>query len=203
MANKYIKGNIKNYSQLNFLAEFLDDHNGYIAGGCFKNIFSKTRIKDIDIFFKASTDFDDAVKVFSEKTEQYSKDYENDNVVAFRHIKSGILLELCRSTFGEVEQVLNRFDFTVTKFALCQEPQEDGTKLCVRYHEQFFEHLFLKRLVIDNGIPFPQSTFNRMLRYVRYGYNPCTESKMKILKAIKEDDREVFPIPAGLYEGWD
>ena len=32
-------------------------HKGYIAGGCFKNIFNGEKIKDIDIFFDDEEEF--------------------------------------------------------------------------------------------------------------------------------------------------
>ena len=50
--------------------------------------------------------------------------------------------------------------------------------------ENFFEHLNLKRLVTDDKIPFPMSTFERMIRYIGYGYRPCRETKVKIATAI-------------------
>lgn len=34
------------------LDKYMTNHKGYIAGGCFKNIFTDTKIKDLDIFFK-------------------------------------------------------------------------------------------------------------------------------------------------------
>lgn len=40
-----------NYRQLWWLDKLLIGHKGYIAGGCFKNIFNNERAKDIDVFF--------------------------------------------------------------------------------------------------------------------------------------------------------
>ena len=39
---------------LNWLDEFMIGHHGFICGGCFKNIFNKEKVKDLDIFFKVN-----------------------------------------------------------------------------------------------------------------------------------------------------
>ena len=45
-----IKQDRENFYMLNFLDKFMMGHKGYIAGGCFKNIFNGEKIKDIDIY---------------------------------------------------------------------------------------------------------------------------------------------------------
>lgn len=61
----------------------------------------------------------------------------------------------------------------------------------------------MKRLVTDGIIPYPMSTFERMLRYAKYGYFPCRETKMKIIKALRDlDDRRV-ELSENLYDWMD
>lgn len=43
---------------------------GFIAGGCFKNILSGERVKDIDIFFESESDFQEAVNLFNDEKHQ-------------------------------------------------------------------------------------------------------------------------------------
>ena len=69
--------------------------------------------------------------------------------------------------------------------------------------QQFFEHLHLKRIVIDKDIPFPMSTFERMLRYAKYGYFPCKETKMKIINALRDLTDEQVELSESLYDGMD
>ena len=64
----------------------------------------------------------------------------------------------------------------------------------------------MKRLVIDERLPLPLNTFQRMFKYTRYGYNMCRESKVKLLVAIRNmtiegdvDDE----LARTLYEGMD
>lgn len=87
----------ENFWMLNWLDEFMEGHKGFICGGCFKNIFNRETVKDIDIFFESSMDFYDAVSYFDRRTagyngagkqdEIYQFCYANDNVRAYKHIK--------------------------------------------------------------------------------------------------------------------
>lgn len=52
-------------------------------------------------------------------------------------------------------------------------------------------------------IPFPMSTFERMLRYAKYGYFPCKETKMKIINALRDLTDEQVELSESLYDGMD
>ena len=231
-----------NYWMLNWLDEFMIGHKGFICGGCFKNIFNKEKVKDLDIFFQSREDFEEAVEYYDSKIAGYwinddenntlSEDeaeykflYKNKNVKAYVHKKSGIRIELCCKIFGTAEDILNQFDFTITKFAYYKEEVKEETDVGlvnpfdddieqikiedthieykVLVHDKFFEHLHIKRLVIDDKIPFPMSTLERAFRYAKYGYFPCKETKMKMARAIKELSDEQLEVSESLYDGMD
>lgn len=210
-----------NFFILNFLDKFMQGHKGFICGGCFKNIFNHEPIKDLDIFFECPEDWVEAVNYFDRQTtgytnddkleEEYSFYYQNDNVKAYKHIKSGIVLELCCKVFGTANDILSKFDFTITKFAYYKvDVTEDingivfaHTEYKVMHDDKFFEHLHLKRLVTDDLILFPMSTFERMIRYAKYGYFPCKETKLKIVKALRELPEEQIELTKSLYDGMD
>lgn len=238
-----IKRDRENFWMLNWLDEYMTGHKGFICGGCFKNIFNKEKVKDLDIFFENESDFDDAVQYFDSQTPGYDGDdvrdekyhfhYENDNVKAYKHIETGVVIELCCKIFGKPEEILNKFDFTITKFAYYKEEVEDKIGAVAEKQElpfetledehfleeigiaethieykilmddAFFEHLHLKRIVIDKDIPFPMSTFERMLRYAKYGYFPCKETKMKIINALRDLTDEQVELSESLYDGMD
>jgi len=228
-----IKENNDNYWMLNWLDEFMIGHKGFICGGCFKNVFSREKVKDLDIFFKSRSDFEEAVQYFDSMTpgykyddkrsEEYTFYYENANVKAYKHNRTGIVIELCCKIFGTAEEILNQFDFTIVKFAYYKEEVEDETgaevgseelpflleesqthiEYKILMHDKFFEHLHMKRLVIDDEIMFPMSTFERMFRYAKYGYFPCKETKMKIVKALRELTDEEVELSENLYDGMD
>lgn len=230
-----------NFWMLNWLDEYMTGHKGFIAGGCFKNIFSKEKVKDIDIFFENENDYNEAVTYFDSMTPGYNGDdkrnedyifhYENEKVKSYKNVKTGIRVELCRAIFGTAQEVISSFDFTVAKFAYYKVEVEDkpweevglldfdGMEELAESHmmkkpethieykvvcdENFFEHLHLKRLVVDDKIPFPMSTFERMIRYIGYGYKPCRETKMKIAMAIHEMSEQEISVGQSLYDGMD
>lgn len=207
----------ENFTELRFLDEFLLGHKGFVAGGCFKNIFNREPVKDVDVFFRSSGDYIDARAYFEAHSSEYEHYYTNDKVTAFRQIradgKPGISVELIRTIFGTPEEILNQFDFTVSKFAYYKveepadpddpfEAEEPVIQAHILHDAAFFEHLFRKRLVIDDKIPFPISTFERMIRYIKYGYLPCRETKEKLIRALQET-RGTDGISNSLYAGMD
>lgn len=207
------------------LRKYLQGHKGYIAGGCFKNIFKREGVKDIDIFFESEKDFNEAEKLFTSKTE-YKEIYRNVNAVGFLDQKDNVAIDLVKSMFLPPGEMISLFDFTITKFALFSEEKaisasedKDGFLFDIKsanekveiewnviFHVDFFQHLMLNRLVIDgDDLEFTLNTFERMLRYSKYGYSPCNGTKIKIVRAINqfnlpEDDDNLF---RGFYNGID
>lgn len=230
-----------NFWMMNWLDQYMAGHKGFIAGGCFKNIFCKEKVKDIDIFFESLTDYEEAVNYFDSMTPGYEGDdkreeeyifhYQNDKVKAYKNTKTGIRVELCKAVFGTAEEVISQFDFTIAKFAYYKAEVEDKTEAAfepfdfdgmeelAEFHiekkpethieykivcdENFFEHLHLKRLVTDDKILFPMSTFDRMIRYIGYGYRPCKETKVKIATAIHDLSEQEIVTGESLYDGMD
>lgn len=216
---------IDNYTKLLWLTHFMEGHKGFICGGCFKNIFNNEKVKDLDIFFHSRSDWEDAVHYFDTMTSGYELDdvreekyhflYENNNVKAYKHIKTGIQIELCNKIFGTPEEIIKQFDFTIVKFALYSETEEvridtdifeilePVTTFKVAMDNNFFEHLHEKRLVIDEDILFPISTFERTIRYAKYGYFPCRETKKKLVRAIWDVEEDELDVSKSLYDGMD
>ena len=212
-----IEQEANNFWQLNWLDEFMIGHKGFICGGCFKNIFNNERAKDLDVFFESQSEWEKAVQYFDSLCENpdewgdwgtFRFYYENDNVKAYKHIKRGTVIELCRKIFGTAREIIDSFDFTITKFALYKEEVEDENgethiEKKIVCDDKFFEHLHLKRLVIDNKIPYPMSTFERMFRYAKYGFFPCKETKMKVIHSLRELDESQVELSENLYDGVD
>ena len=55
--NQFTEKLANQISKVRFLDTYMAGHNGFIAGGCFKNIFNNEKIKDVDIFFESESDF--------------------------------------------------------------------------------------------------------------------------------------------------
>lgn len=208
---------IYNYRQLWWLDKLLIGHRGYIAGGCFKNIFNNERVKDVDIFFENKADCLEAISYYKKEMQKHPNDwqfvYENEKVWSVYSNKEEVRLELIKSVFGKPKQVISNFDFTITKFAYYKnydnvDEENYMAVFEVMLHEDFFEHLHTKRLVVDDEMIYPVSTFNRVLRYAKYGYQPCRETKIKIvtnLAMLDPKNQNDFEKELGksLYEGLD
>lgn len=206
----YIETTPENFYQIRWLDKYMVKHKGFIAGGCFKNILSGERVKDIDIFFENEGEFHEAVDLFNSDDlvkEGWKFKYRNEKVCAFQKDGEKTWVEFIQSEFGTPEEILRSFDFTVAKMAYFKKnvESEDGSKIeyTILHHPNFFEHLHMKRLVIDENIPFPISTWERTYRYAKYGYKMCRETKKKLLDAIRNttpSDNDLSMYNVG---GWD
>jgi hypothetical protein len=210
---EFVQREIENFYNLKWLDAYMIGHKGFIAGGCFKNIFNNEKVKDIDIFFESKKDYQDAKSYYDEDDDYYFY-YGNKKVVSYKHKKSGISIELIKSTFGKPEEILDQFDFSIAKFTYYKteteeysegidDKEEKAIEYKIIHHRDFFEHLMLKRLVVGQDITFPNSTFERMIRYIKYGYSPCRETKMNIITAIKMNDNPNDVFSESLYFGMD
>lgn len=219
--NNFVIDTPANFWQIRWLDKYMEGHKGFIAGGCFKNILSGEKVKDIDIFFESESDFQEAVDLFNDEKHQkegWGFKYRNEKAYAFQKEGEKVWIEFIESEFGKPKEILRSFDFTVTKMAYYKEPKyeekEDdyfpfssasivAYEYKLLYHEKFFEHLHMKRLVIDENIPFPVSTWERSYRYKGYGYNMCRETKKKLLQAIKGVNVEEEDVSLYTTGGWD
>ena len=200
--NTFVEKSADQISKVRFLDFYMAQHKGFIAGGCFKSIFLNERIKDLDLFFLNEIDFNEANESFK-NNEEYVFSYENKNTRAYKCKKTNIRVELVRSQFGTPEEILSKFDFSITKFVYAKRTKDgdDGVKYYCLHHIDFFEHLVLKKLVLEPAIYFPVSTFERSFRYRGYGYGLCKESKINLLNALKTADTE--NVSNDLYFGID
>lgn len=202
---------IFNFMQLSFLQKYALNDNAIVAGGCFKNIFNNEKIKDVDLFFRNEDDYNEAIKRAEDlrKQEKYVFVYQNDKVKSYHDTENNLRLEFVKTIFGEPQQIVEQFDFTITKFAFYKDDDyidEDNfsSQFRVVYHDDFFEHLHTKRLVIDDELRFPVSSFERSYRYRDKGYKLCRESKNKLLKYINElTEEELKDVSKALYDGMD
>lgn len=193
------------FFRLRILDKYMEGHKGYIAGGAFKNLFNKEKIRDVDVFFENEDDFKQADKLFSENKE-YQKHYTNDNCHAYKHVETKTVVELVKTRFSKPEDLLRIFDFTIVKAAYFKQENEDGgVNYKIMYVDRFFEDLHQKKLVVDGdwkNIPHPVNTFERTYKYQRYGYNLCRESKIKIIEMLRNLQGEI-DLSGALYFGID
>lgn len=213
--SNFININVNELQQVKWLDKYLDGHNGFIAGGCFKHILNNEKVTDIDIFFMESKDLVYAHMSRFNEANGFKIIRNNSKVISLKEESTGMKIDLVKSVYGTPEEVLSKFDFTVTKMAygsqcmsVSSEPFEDEPQevslreyniLCV---DTFFFHLHMKRLVIDDQILFPTSTFERTLRYSKYGFYPCKETKAKLLERLHKSELPE-ELSQSMYDGID
>lgn len=124
--NNFVIDTPDNFWQIRWLDKYMEGHKGFIAGGCFKNILSGERVKDIDIFFESESDFQEAIDSFNDEKHQkegWKFKYRNEKVCAFQKEGENVWIEFIESEFGKPKEILRSFDFTVTKMAYYKEPK--------------------------------------------------------------------------------
>jgi hypothetical protein len=188
------------FNKVRFLDYYMECHKGFIAGGCFKNIHKGEKVKDLDIFFESESDYKEAVIHF-DGNDKYVFSYENKNTRAYKNKETSIRVELISSVYGSAIEIINNFDFTITKYAYARKLEADGIVYYNIFSTKFFEDLVAKKLVIDEKIPFPVSTFERSYRYRGYGFGLCKESKGKLIEALQNS--KVDDLSNELYFGID
>lgn len=203
--NSFVDKSAKVLNKVRFLDIYMAGHKGYIAGGCFKNIFEGKKIKDIDVFFESEKDHTEAVIYFKDN-EDYVFSYKNEKVNAYKNTKTNIRVELVKGSYGTAQEMLEGFDFSIAKFSYYRkitkdENGEESTEFVCKFHTDFFEHLMCKKLVLEPTILFPVSTWERALRYTKYGYGLCFESKQNLLTTLK--DADISDLSNSLYNGID
>lgn len=114
--NNFVIDTPDNFWQIRWLDKYMEGHKGFIAGGCFKNILSGERVKDIDIFFESESDFQEAIDSFNDEKHQkegWKFKYRNEKACAFQKEGEKVWIEFIESEFGKPKEILRSFDFTV------------------------------------------------------------------------------------------
>jgi hypothetical protein len=177
---EYIISDAFHFEKLRVLFPYLNNHDGIIAGGVFKDIFLDKHFRDIDFFFKCESEF---LKCVSNQhlSNSCTKKYENDNAVGFEENTSKIRIDFVRKRFGSPKEIIDSFDFSVSKFALYKDNQNSFK---VIYHPLFFTDLVTKTLRYDSIIGDPILQFSRILKYSRYGFKIAKADQVNLIKQI-------------------
>ncbi len=108
---------------------------------------------------------------------------------------------MIRNTYGTAEEIISKFDFSITKFAYARKQEPEGVVYYNLFIDTFFEDMTNNKLVIDGDLLYPISSFERSYRYRTYGFGLCKESKAKLIESLKNSNTD--DLSNDLYFGLD
>lgn len=155
--------------------------NAIIAGGSITALFTGQKIRDWDIYFRGSTDCEQAKTWFGLNGELLN---QTDTSMSYRLGKQEKPYQLIvmRDLFGEPQTIFGYYDFTVCMAAY--QFFEDGESEGFVFGDEFFKHIGQRRLVFHTGTMFPLCSLLRVMKYIKRGFSITGMELMKIGLAI-------------------
>lgn len=162
-----------------------------IAGGVFKDIHNKIYPKDIDLFFRNNEDFE---KTVIKMNKTFYLKYDKKNSACFvMYNNRAVSYDAVRKYFGTPQEIIESFDFILTKIALFKE----NDKYFMIRHLQALQHIQDRMAIIDVDNPSPNHSneVERLHRYVHsYGYNTDTRSFQYVYDMLRKNNDELANI---------
>jgi hypothetical protein len=155
--------------------------NCWIAGGGVKDWFTDGKVKNDCDFFCVDRKTMATLVYHLRNTYKFEHFLITKNAIkGFGFIKGvKINIDVVKKDFQNAIDTLEKFDFTVCCFAVCNDK--------FYWHESAPFDLLKNRLVI-NALPHPVDTMKRMQKYIKKGFFACNGTMMTIAKAIAELD---------------
>ncbi len=145
-----------------------------VAGGAPRDYFAGERVRsDFDLFFSKIDQLSNAQNQLEKIGAELI--FENDNVYKYKH--EGMIIDVIKRKFENVNDMLDHFDFTVSTVAV--------TPIKVTHHPTFFMDL-AKRALVTHALPEPLSTLSRVQKYIKKGFTMCTGGMLSLSKALAE-----------------
>jgi len=146
-------------SELKTLFKNTDAH---LAGGAITSVFSRSFIKDYDLYFRNISSFAMAKSWFEKEAELIVRTESADTY----KYKDKIYQLICHSNFinKPISDIISGFDFTI-----CMGVYSFRYKLFT-IHEDFMRHLAEKILVFNSKCKYPFSSLIRTIKYQKKGF---------------------------------
>ena len=185
---EYIRKDASEFEKLAVLFPILKrNEKAIIAGGVFKDLFLERKFRDIDLFFNSQKDLCNTINFVKENT-GFKMIYENNNATGYFDLNLNWKIDFVQKQFGSPEEILDSFDFSVSKFCLFK----DGCGLKVLFHCCFFEDLTNKNLKFNPKVVNPVSMLSRALKYSTYGFNLNKSDFLYLISLINLMEYERF-----------
>lgn len=179
---KYEKEKLLSLIEDKELIKIFKDNNAILAGGCIRNVFTKSDVNDFDVYFRNADDF------YNCAIELYESNYYNsgytDKAITFS-VKSigvknsNITIQLISFNFyNDVKDIFDNFDFTICMGAY--DFKDDKFVL----HKDFLKHNSQRILFFNEKTRFPIISGLRVQKYKSYGYEISKSQMIKIFLSI-------------------
>ena len=196
-------------SDINVL-DVLVNNNAIIAGGALTSIILNERINDFDIWFSNENDYKQAIinmnvlymtkknqsndNVFEYIISSHSK-YTTTNAITYTiDNKKYQFISPSRYTFGNVDTIINQFDFTCVMCGV------DVKNKKLIHNDKFFSDAKSKKLIINKGLKSPASLLDRIVKYTKKGYRVSKESQRDALRILsKVTEQEINDVTLTMY----
>ena len=130
----------------------------YIAGGAVRSVFAGEPIRDLDLYF-----YDYPLKIdLPEK--KFEIIIQTETADTWRNTENGKIFQIIKKFYGRPEDIMKKFDFTISMGAYL--PRVDEFIL----DDRFLYHLAERRLVFNIETDYPISSVWRMKRFLSKGY---------------------------------
>lgn len=179
---KYEKEKLLSLIEDKELIKIFKDNNAILAGGCIRNVFTKSDVNDFDVYFRNADDF------YNCAIELYESNYYNsgytDKALTFSvksvGIKnSNITIQLISFNFyNDVKDIFDDFDFTI-----CMGAYDFKDEKFV-LHKDFLKHNSQRILFFNEKTRFPIISGLRVQKYESYGYEISKSQMIKIFLSI-------------------
>lgn len=176
-----------------FLAELLQIDGVVLAGGAIRDTLSDTEPKDYDIFFTLAANREIVESLLQKHMElstetHYTKTYKTDTNQAYdQFITVQIIF---KTAYIDKQAIINDFDFTNTMFAIDKNGFAIG--------EESLGDIVDNKVGI-NVITKPLSSLNRLVKYVRMGYD-VQEAYDYIVSLLVQHNPKII-LNASFYDG--
>lgn len=139
-----------------------------LAGGAIPDIINNQKPKDLDIFFGKEEHLQE---VNNSLSQDFQLSIETDNAISYNHI-SGITVQLIKKHFGTGLDITSNFDLT------CSMRWIDSNSNTIHENPMYSNKITIKKYHAD--------TLNRVIKYLRKGYELDLESLKIALKEISK-----------------
>lgn len=155
--------------------DYILSEDSILAGGAARSLFTRDKINDFDIFPKSIKKMEELKQYFVGLGAVVKFECPEKKLISLTYNKNKIQI-IYTDSFSNVEELLDKFDFTCTQFAYY------NNKLYV-YNINCLSEAKRKHLILHK-LTYPAATIKRIHKYLNYGYKAYPSLYTNISKLI-------------------